>query len=93
MPYDPNYPADGIKIRAVDFRNQFAAMKALIDDQAATIAALTAQVAALAVALANTAQNPSVSQMGLGLSDPPSQVQLQAIYDTLNTLINQLVRV
>ena len=31
MPFDPSYPADGIRIRAVDFRGQFGALKALND--------------------------------------------------------------
>ena len=86
MAFNPILPIDGSEIDAAELRAQFNGLKALVDAQAA-------QIAGLAVALANTAQNPSVSQMGLGLSDPPSQVQLQAIYDTLNTLINQLVRV
>ena len=33
MPFDPSYPADGIRIRAVDFRDQFGALKALNDAQ------------------------------------------------------------
>ncbi len=44
MPYDRSYPANGIKIRAVDFQNQLAAMKAIIDDQAAELAALQVPV-------------------------------------------------
>ena len=93
MAFDPTLPIAGEEIDAVELRAQFNALKALIDAQAAQITAQAAQIAGLTVALANTAQNPSVSQMTSGLSDPPSQVQLQAIYDTLNTLINQLVRV
>ena len=100
MAFDPTLPVNGSDIYASELRAQFNGLKALVDAQDVSIANLNAtvstqaaQIAALAVALANTAQNPSVSQMGLGLSDPPSQVQLQAIYDTLNTLINQLVRV
>ena len=86
MAFNPILPIDGSEIDAAELRDQLNALNNLIAAQAAQIAGLTA-------ALANTAQNPSVSQMALGLSDPPSQVQLQAIYDTLNTLINQLVRV
>ncbi len=86
MPFDPNLPQSNTEIDAVQMRAQLNALNDLLTAQAAQIAALTA-------ALSNTAQNPSVSQMTSGLSDPPSQVQLQGIYDTLNTLINQLVRV
>ena len=86
MAFDSTKPQNGTDLDAVEIRNQLNALNDLIAAQAA-------QIAALWVALANTAQNPSLSQMTFGLSDPPSQVQLQAIYDTLNTLINQLVRV
>ena len=93
MAFNPTLPVNGSDIYASELRAQFNGLKALVDAQAVQIAAQAAQITALAAALANTAQNPSVSQMTLGLNDPPSQVQLQAIYDTLNTLINQLVRV
>ena len=86
MPFDPNLPQSNTEIDAPQMRAQLNALNDLIAAQAARINDLEA-------ALANTAQNPSVSQMVSGLSDPPSQVQLQGIYDTLNTLINQLVRV
>ena len=64
MPYDPSYPANGIKIRAVDFRNQFAAIKTLIDDQAATIAAQAAEIAALQVPVPTAAQISGLSYNG-----------------------------
>ncbi len=100
MAFNPTLPTEGTEIDAVELRAQFNALNDLIAAQAATIAAQAAQIAsqaaqiaALQVALANTAQNPAISQMVLGLSDPPTQTQLQGIYDQLNTLTNLLVRV
>ena len=93
MAFDPNYPADGLKIRAVDFRTQFAALHA--DDVAkdALLAAQEARIAALEAALAGTAQNPSVGTLNFLLSEPPTRDQVQTILDHLNALIGQITRV
>ncbi len=93
MPFYPTLPVNGTVIFAAELRGQFNALNDLIAAQAVTIAAQAAQITALWTALGNTAQNPNLSPMSLGLSDPPSQVQLQAIYDQLNTLLNQITRV
>jgi hypothetical protein len=47
MPFNPNIPQNGDTADADVVRAQFNALKSLIDDQAAAIAALTARVAAL----------------------------------------------
>ncbi len=47
MPYDPNFPPDHQDLNAAPFRNQYNALKALNDAQAAQIAALTARVQSL----------------------------------------------
>ncbi len=86
MAFNPTLPLEGSEIDAAELRAQFNALNDLIVAQAAQITALWA-------ALANTAQNPAISQMTFGLSDPPTQAQLQGIYDQLNTLTNLLVRV
>ncbi len=86
MAFNPILPIDGSEIDAAELRAQLNALNDLIAAQAA-------QIAALQAALANTAQNPAISQMTSGLSDPPTQAQLQGIYDQLNTLTNLLVRV
>ena len=86
MAFNPILPIDGSEIDAAELRAQFNALNDLIAAQATRINDLE-------WALSHTAQNPSLSQMALGLSDPPSQVQLQAIYDQLNTLLNQITRV
>ena len=100
MAFNPTLPLEGNEIDAVELRAQFNALKALSDaqdsgiaDLQTTVAGQAAQIAALQAALANTAQNPAISQMAFGLSDPPTQAQLQGIYDQLNTLTNLLVRV
>ncbi len=93
MPFDPALPANGSQIKSPELRAQFNALNDLIAGHEAQIAAQAAQIAALQVALANTAQNPAISQMAFGLSDPPTQAQLQGIYDQLNMLTNLLVRV
>ncbi len=86
MAFDSTKPQNGTDLDAVEIRNQLNALNDLIAAQAA-------QIAALQVALANTAQNPAIAQMAFGLSDPPTQAQLQGIYDQLNMLTNLLVRV
>ena len=100
MPFDPAYPADGIRIRAVDFRGQFAALKALIDAQAAQIAALptAAEVdAAIAEAVTTTTNNllsassnntNPVGVIGTTPGDPPSGSDVQVVYDKVNEFIN-----
>lgn len=47
MPFDPNLPADHSEIVAAELRNQFNALKALIDAQAAQITELQTQLAPL----------------------------------------------
>ncbi len=100
MPFDPTMPQQNTEVDAPQMRAQLNALHDLIlalttraDGLDATVATQAAQIAALWVALANTAQNPAISQMTFGLSDPPLQAQLQGIYDQLNTLTNLLVRV
>ena len=48
MPYDPNWPPTNAELLSAPFREQFQGLKALIDAQAVQIAALIAQVNALA---------------------------------------------
>ena len=53
MPFDPTQPAHGSPKSSLVVRNQLNALKALIDAQAAVIATLEAQLAALQTQLAN----------------------------------------
>ncbi|MEI6198077.1 MAG: hypothetical protein WCS42_27490, partial [Verrucomicrobiota bacterium] len=47
MPYDPTLPVNLSPIRATELRDQFNALKALIDAQAAQLAVQAAQIEAL----------------------------------------------
>ena len=102
MPFNPNFPPDHQELDGGPFRDQFNALKALNDAQAAQIAALTARVQALesgkasmddvnaAIAANSSANSNSVDMLDLNPSDPPSQNDVyQAIYK-LNVLIGTL---
>ena len=91
MPFDSTKPAPGDDLDAVLVRNQFNALKALIDAQAAQIASLQSQLTA---AIAGTAQNiPGVSALNLVISNnPPQQFEVQPIADKVDQLINSLLR-
>ncbi len=104
MPYDPNFPPDHQDLNAAPFRNQYNALKALNDAQAAQITALTARVQSLesgkpsmddvnAAIVANAAANPSdITYTQMVPSDPPTQSDLQTVIDLLNSLITALKR-
>ena len=105
MPYNPSLPADHSPIVAAELRNQFNALKALNDAQAAQIAALTAQVADLTNQVNNlsipvwddimqsTANSVSAVQMtSFTVSDPPTQSEVQALEETLYGLVAGLHR-
>ena len=89
--FDPNKPAPGDDLDAVLVRNQFNALKALIDAQAAQIASLQAQLNA---AIAGTSSNSNgVSPMNLFIgNNPPQQSDVQPIADKVDELINTLRR-
>ena len=91
MAFDPTKPAPGDDLDAVLIRNQFNALKALIDAQAAQIASLQAQLTA---AIAGTANNiPGVSALNLVINNnPPQQSDVQPIADKVDELINSLRR-
>ena len=104
MAFNPNFPPDHQDLNAAPFRDQFNALKALNDAQAAQIAALTARVQALesgkasmddvnaAITANSSANSNSVDMLDLNPSDPPSQNDVyQAIYK-LNVLIQALHR-
>ena len=91
MPYDPAKPANGEDLDAVLVRNQFNALKALIDAQAAQIASLQAQLNA---AIAGTSNNSNaVANLSLSIANnPPQQFEVQPIADKLDELIAALRR-
>ncbi len=83
MAFDPALPADHAEVVAAELRGQFAALKALIDAQAA-------QIAAQQTALAATAHKPDLGALSLALDDPPTSAQVQAVINQLNTLLTLL---
>ena len=91
MPFDPAKPAPGDDLDAVLVRNQFNALKALIDAQAARIAALQAQLNA---AIATTSSNSNgVGNLSLSINNnPPQNYEVQPIADKVDELINALRR-
>ena len=90
MPFDPNYPQDGQLIDATDFRNQFNALKALIDTLQSQINALQGQISAL---IPDTPHNcASVGDLSLSLSNPTQSFEVQQLIDKINELLNALRR-
>ena len=85
MPFDPSQPADNSPLSSAQMRSQLTALKA--DTQTR---ALQANVDA---AIAGTSANSNgVGTLGLVISDPPTQAEVQAIMDKLDELINALRR-
>ena len=104
MAFNPNFPPDHQDLNAAPFRDQFNALKALNDAQAAQIAALTARVQALesgkasmddvnaAITANSSANSNSVDMLDINPSDPPSQNDVYSTIYKLNVLIQALHR-
>ena len=85
MPYHPNEPADNSPLLSAGMRAQLTALNA--DTQ--TRASQTNVDAAIAGTSSNT---NGVGTLGMVVSDPPTQGEVQAIADKLDELINALRR-
>ena len=105
MPFDPTKPAFGSPDSSAEMREQFNALKALIDAQAAVIAAQSAQIASLsaqltdvpnqiAAAISATSSNSNgVGNLSLTINNnPPQNFEVQPIADKMDELINALRR-
>ena len=91
MPFDPAKPAPGDDLDAVLVRDQLNALKALIDTQAAQIASLQGQLAA--VTAGSSSNSNAVGTLALTIANnPPQQSEVQPIADKLDELINSLRR-
>ena len=97
MPFNPALPAFQSTNSSAEMRGQLTALKAISDAQAAQIATLSAQIASLqaqlTAAIAGTANNiPGVAALGITISDPPQQAEVQAVASKQDELIAALLR-
>ena len=85
MPFDPAKPANNSPVTAAELRAQ---LQALYDESQ-----LRPTVSDMNAAIAGTSSNSNgVGTLGLGVSDPPTQAEVQSIADKLDELINALRR-
>ena len=85
MPFDPSKPEDNSPLSSAVMRSQLTALNA--DTQ--TRASQTDVDAAIAGTSSNT---NGVGTLGMVVSDPPTQGEVQTIADKLDELINGLRR-
>lgn len=86
MPFDPSLPADNALIVADELRNQFTGLQTNIQAKANEDDCVGR--------LMLSAVNPAgVDALGLTVSNPPTQAEVQSIADKLDELIAALKRV
>jgi hypothetical protein len=99
MPFDPTKPANGTPVNSLEMRNQLTALKALIDAQAAQIAALAFGSVPIGVAVPYFKDTPGVPALpanfvecnGQVLNDPESPLDGQFMPDA-NTGAQRFIR-
>lgn len=85
MPFDPSKPANNSPASSAEMRSQLTSLNADIQTRATS--------AALNGAIAGTSNNSNgVGTLGMSVSDPPQQWEVQQIADKLDELINALRR-
>lgn len=84
MAYDPNLPANGSQISSAELRGQLAGLNDLIYQRPtnADVNDLISQSSASNV--------DAVAPLTLTISNPPTQAQVQAILNAMNSLIQAL---
>jgi hypothetical protein len=82
MPFDPTLPVNNSLISSSELRSQLNGLNELIDNVQNQ----------LINEIAGTAVNPAVNVLSQGISNPPTQAQVQAIQNKLNELINAITR-
>ena len=101
MPFDPNLPQELTEIDAAQMRSQLNALKALIDALSSHVddvvngynTTLIDIEQKEATDFADTSRNSNaVSTLGLVVSDPPTQAQVQSLADKVDELILALRR-
>jgi len=90
MPYDPTKPANNSPLSSAEMRNQFNALKELIDPLVTHDQLLIS--INNAVNDGASANSNSVGSLNLTVSDPPTQAEMQGIADKLDELITALRR-
>lgn len=85
MPFDPNKPANNAALNSAEMRGQLTALQSDIQTRATN--------ASLQGSINGTSANTNgVATLGMSISDPPQQSEVQAISDKLDELINALRR-
>jgi hypothetical protein len=93
MPYDPSKPANGAPILSAELREQFAGLKALIDDLQAALSERPTQTEVMQMILAQSAGAVThVEPLNQPVSNPPTQAEVENISNTLDALITELRR-
>ena len=81
--FNPSLPLANSQVSSSELRDQLNGLKGLID-------ALPTSAAMTNAIVNNSAAPIGVTQLGLTVSNPPTQAQVQAIVTKLNELINAL---
>ena len=96
MPFDSTLPADHSPIVAAELRNQFNALKALIDDLQNQCSNLNNQLQALPdageIESDTSGATLPVAHLNLTVSNPPTQTEMQTIADKLDEMLVYLHR-
>ena len=93
MAYDANKPANGAPILSAELREQFAGLKQLIDDLQAQLAERpTATEVQQMILEQSSGAVTHVEPMGLAVSNPPTQAEVETISSTVDALITELRR-
>lgn len=89
MPFDPSLPADNSPLSSSQMRGQLTGLKADID----AVPTTQQMNDAISGAINGTPRNvDSISTLDIGISDPPTQGEVQLILEKLNDLIRGLRR-
>jgi len=85
MPFDPAKPANNAALNSAEMRGQLTSRHSALQTRASR--------GQLAGEIGGTSANSNgVGNLSLGVSDPPTQGEAQAIADKLDELINALRR-
>jgi hypothetical protein len=85
MPFNPALPANNAPLSSAEMRGQLTALNTDVQTRA-TQAQLAGEIGG------TSANSNGVATLGMVVSDPPTQGEVQAIADNLDELINALRR-